>query len=193
MSSVGGRAQVSDGAEKRRRSKPTTEAKNSSASRHLTLHGDGNMKDELLDPLGRTRLDDGPLVALGASCQIPERRDGMALNLLILVVREEVDEGRQESRLDDGRLVLRVNGDVADAGGSGEDEGKEGGAKETEEGGEALVADDFELVLVIRGEVAEGEGGLALDLEARRVHEADEVGHELGLALRQFPAVVGCG
>ena len=42
----------------------------------------------------------------------------------------------------------------------------------------------------IRGEVAESEGGLALDLEAGRVHEADQVGDEAGLALLEAAAVV---
>lgn len=150
------------------------------------------MQHELLDPLCRSRLDNRPLVALRASRQIPQRRNGMALDLLVLIIREQVNQRRQEARLDDGGLVLRVNRDVAYARRGGEDERKEGGAQETEEGGQAVVADDFELVLVVRGEVAQGEGGLALDFEAGGIHKADEVGYELGLALGQLPAVVGC-
>lgn len=39
-----------------------------------------------------------------------------------------------------------MDGDVSDAGGGGEDEGKEGGTEESEERGKSTVFDDFELV-----------------------------------------------
>lgn len=116
------------------------------------------------------------------------------LNLLVLVVRKQVDQGRKEAGLDDRRLVRRVDRDVADACGGGEDEREERGAEEAEERGEAAVLDDFDLVLFCgrgtlmgaessvrevmamakdgiakeRGEAKEGEAGNSCEGKRRR-------------------------
>ena len=58
----------------------------------------------------------------------------------------QIDQGTEEAGLDDGRLVLRVDRDVADARGGREDEGQEGRLEEAQEGGEAVVLDDLDLV-----------------------------------------------
>lgn len=50
----------------------------------------------------------------------------MTLDLLVVLEGKQVDERLQEARLNDGRLVLGVDGDVADAGGRGKDERKVG-------------------------------------------------------------------
>jgi len=63
-------------------------------------------------------------------------------------------------------------------------------AEQTEQGRQAVGRDDAQLVLLVRGEVAEREGGLALHLEARRVHQRDQALHELGLAHRQLAPIV---
>jgi hypothetical protein len=80
----------------------------------------------------------------------------VALNLLILV-GEEVDERREETGFDDGRFVGGVDGDVADAGGGGEDKREEGGTEEAKEGRETAVLDDFDLVLLYSGGTGEQE------------------------------------
>ena len=72
----------------------------------------------------------------------------MTLNLLVLVVREQVDQRMQESGIDDGRFVRRVDGDVSDAGGGGENEGKEGRTEKSKKRGKSTVLDDFELVFL---------------------------------------------
>ena len=131
-----------------RRQARTTQTQDGRARRHLALDGNGHMEDELLYPLGRSSLDDRALVPLAAGGEVAEGADGVALDLLVLVVREQVDQGREEARLDDRRLVVRVDRDVAHACGRREDEGKEGGAEEAEERREATVAHDFKLVLV---------------------------------------------
>jgi hypothetical protein len=79
----------------------------------------------------------------------------VALDLLVLVVGEEVDERGEETGFDDGRFVGGVDRDVADAGGCGEDEGEEGGAEKTEESGKSAVLDNFDLVLLCSGEKGE--------------------------------------
>ena len=70
------------------------------------------------------------------------------MDLLVLVVREKVDQRTEKAGFDDEILVLGEDGDVADAGGGGEDEGEEGGAEEAEEWRKAVELDDFELVLL---------------------------------------------
>jgi hypothetical protein len=79
----------------------------------------------------------------------------VALDLLVLVVGEEVDERGEETGFDDGRFVGGVDRDVADAGGGGEDEREEGGTEEAEEGRETAVLDNFDLVLLCSGEKGE--------------------------------------
>ena len=46
----------------------------------------------------------------------------MTLDFLVVLERQKVDERLQEPGLDDGRFVLRMNGDVSNASGSREDE-----------------------------------------------------------------------
>jgi hypothetical protein len=70
----------------------------------------------------------------------------MALHLLVLLEREQVDKRHEEAAVDDGRFVGGVDRDVADAGGGWEDEGEVGGVEQAEEGFEAVGFDDFELV-----------------------------------------------
>lgn len=50
----------------------------------------------------------------------------MTLDLLVLVKAEEFNQGLEEARVDNGRLVGRVDRDVAYAGRRGEDEGEVG-------------------------------------------------------------------
>lgn len=135
----------------------------------------------------------------------------MALDLLVLVVSEEVDQGTEEPGFDDQILVLREDRDVADAGGGREDEGEERGAEKAEEWGEAVELDNLELVLfcacegvfslaargrkggrTVGSEVPKSESRLALDLETGRVHQTDQVGDELGLGRCEPFAVLPC-
>lgn len=46
------------------------------------------------------------------------------------------------------------------------------------------------VVLTIAGQISKSESGLTLDLQTCAVHEHDQAGHELGLRLREFLAVV---
>lgn len=126
----------------------TTQSKDGSTRCHLTLNGNRDMQDEVLNPLSRSGLDDRALVPLAARGQVAEGTDGVALDLLVLVVCEKVYEGGEEAGFDDGGLVVGVDRDVSDAGGGGQDEGEEGRAEKTEKRGEAAALDDFELVLV---------------------------------------------
>lgn len=101
----------------------------------------------ILYPLYRARLDNGQLVLLARSGQVAQSRDGVTLDLL-LIVREQVHERFEEAALDDGRLVGGMNRDVANAGGGGEDEGEEGGFDEAAEGRKAVILDNLDLVLL---------------------------------------------
>lgn len=53
----------------------------------------------------------------------------MTLNLFVVLEGQEIDQWLQKLGLDDGRLVLGMNRDVANACSSGKDEGKVSGLK----------------------------------------------------------------
>ena len=55
----------------------------------------------------------------------------MALNLFVVLERQKVDERLQEARLDDRRLVMRVDGYVPDTCSSRENQREVGGLEET--------------------------------------------------------------
>ena len=76
----------------------------------------------------------------------------MALNLLVVFERKQVDERLQETGLDNGRLGLGVNRDIADAGGSREDEREISGLEQAEERGQAVGFDNLKLVLLWVGD-----------------------------------------
>jgi hypothetical protein len=72
----------------------------------------------------------------------------MTLDLLVLVKRQQLNERLQETRVDDRRLVGRVDGNVSDASGGGENEREVGRVQETEKRGQTVGFDDFELVFL---------------------------------------------
>lgn len=92
-----------------------TKSENRDGCSHLRLHRHWHVQYQLLAFLHRTRIENESLVAVRAGGQIPQGRDGVALNLLIVRRAEKVDKGLQETSVDDGRLVHRMNRDVADA------------------------------------------------------------------------------
>lgn len=47
--------------------------------RHLALHGDGDLEDEVADALGRAGVDERALVRLGRGGEVAQGRDGVAL------------------------------------------------------------------------------------------------------------------
>lgn len=55
----------------------------------------------------------------------------MTLNLFIVVVGKKVDEGDEKIGLNDGRLVVWVDGHVAHTGCRRQDEGEEGRLEKT--------------------------------------------------------------
>ena len=73
----------------------------------------------------------------------------MALYFLVVLERQQVDQGLQETRLDDRGLVLRMNRDIAHASRSGEDEGEVGGLEQTQKGGQTIGLDNLQLVLLL--------------------------------------------
>jgi len=84
----------------------------------------------------------------------------VALDFLVLLEGEQVDEGLEEAGFDDGRFVGWVDGDVSNAGGGGEDEREVGGVEESKERRETVRANDFELVFLCGrgdGEKKKGE------------------------------------
>lgn len=95
----------------------TAQSQNRYTSRHLTLHIHRHLKHQLFDTLYSTGLHNRSLVLLRTSCQIPQRRNGMTLDFLVVLEGKEVDERLEESGFDDGGFILGVDGDVADTGG----------------------------------------------------------------------------
>ena len=56
----------------------------------------------------------------------------MALHFLVLFKRKKVDERVQESGFNDGGFVCWMDGDIAHASGTGENEGKEGAVQQSQ-------------------------------------------------------------
>lgn len=71
----------------------------------------------------------------------------MALDLFILVERQQLDQGSQESRIDDRGFVRGVDRHVSDTSSGGENEREVRGVQEPEEGFQAVGFDDLELIL----------------------------------------------
>lgn len=72
----------------------------------------------------------------------------MALNLLIVLEGQQVDERLQEAGFNNWRFVLWVDGYVANTSGSREDEREVRRLQEAKEMGKAIALDNFELVLL---------------------------------------------
>ena len=72
----------------------------------------------------------------------------MALNLLRLAEAEQVDERFEEAGVDDGCLVLRMDGHVPNACGRGEDEREVCRLNKAKERRQAVVLDNLELVFL---------------------------------------------
>lgn len=68
-------------------SRRTTQRQNRYTGGHLALHVHRNLENKLLDALHRTRLHNRLLVLLRASRKVSQRRDSMALHLLIVLER----------------------------------------------------------------------------------------------------------
>lgn len=107
----------------------------------------------------------------------------MALNFLVIFEGKEVDERLQEAGLNDRRLVLRVDRDIANTCGGRKDEGQVGRLEETKEGGETIGLDYVELVLLVAGKIAESKGRLALNLETGTLHKRDKARDKLWFGL----------
>ncbi|KAI3486517.1 hypothetical protein L1887_49918 [Cichorium endivia] len=157
--------------------------------RHLALHAQRHVEHELLDALHRARLDDRRLVALARRGEVAQRADGVALDLFVVLVAQQVDERVQEAGVDDGRLVGRVDGDVAHARRRRQDERQERRAQQSQQRRQAVGTHDLDLVLFVRRKVTQRERRLALHLERRALHEADQVLHESRLGLGELLAV----
>ena len=127
----------------------------------------------------------------------------MTLDLFIVLERQEVDQGLQETSLDDRGLVHGMDGHIAGTCSGGKDEREVRGLKKTKERSQTVSLDNFQLVLLwIEGklcalgrrkfgltvacQVPQGKGGLALNLEARAIHKLNKILNELRLALGQF-------
>lgn len=126
----------------------TRQAEDGRARRHFALDAHGDSEHEVADPLCRAGVDDRALVALARRGQVAQGRDGVALDLLVLVVREQVDQRPEEPALDDRRLVQRVDRHVADARRGREDEREERTPQESQEGRQSSVLDNLELVFL---------------------------------------------
>jgi hypothetical protein len=72
----------------------------------------------------------------------------MTLDLFIVLEREEVDKRVQEASLNDRGLVLGVDGNIANAGSSGEDKREVAGLEEAEERSKTIGFDNLELILL---------------------------------------------
>ena len=132
----------------------------------------------------------------------------MALHLLVILEREQVDQGLEETRLDDRRLVLGVNRDITDTGSGRQDKGKIGRLKQAQQGGETISLDNLKLIFLCRYEIVipkfnlikgirtiasqipERQSRLTLNLEAGTSHELHEAGDQLGLGLGKLLPVV---
>ena len=156
------------------------------ACSHLALDAERDVQRELLDALDGARIDDRRLVPLAARRQVAQRADRVALQLLVLLVTQELNQGVQEARVDDRALVLRVDRHVAHARGRREDQREERRAEQAEQRREAVAAHDLDLVLFVAREVAQRKRRLALHLEAAALHQPDQVLHEARLALREL-------
>ena len=114
------------------------------------MHVHWDLKHQLLDALYSAGFDNSQLILLRTSGQVTQRRDGMTLDLFVVLERQQVDQGLQETRLDDRGLVLRMNRDIAHTSRSGEDEGKVGGLEQTEKGSQTIGLNNLQLVLLYR-------------------------------------------
>ena len=63
----------------------TAERQNRNTSCHLALDRQWDLQHQILDPLHRASLDDRALVPLATSSEVTQRRDRVALHLLVLV------------------------------------------------------------------------------------------------------------
>lgn len=93
----------------------TTQSQNSNTRGHLTLNRKGYLQDQILDPLDRTGFDNRSLVSFATSGEVAQCRDSVALNLFILVKGKKFDQRREETRVDNGALIVGVDRDVAHA------------------------------------------------------------------------------
>lgn len=126
----------------------TAKSKDCDAGSHLALDSQGYLEYQLLDAVDCTSLNNRALVALAASGEVAKSRDGVALNLLVLVERKEADERLQEASLDNRRFIRGVNGDVANASSRGEHQRKVGRVEEAKERLKAVCLHDVNLVLL---------------------------------------------
>ena len=165
------------------------EREHGDGGRHLRLHAEGHLEHELLALLDRTGLEHELLVLVRAGREVPKGRDGVALDLFVVDRPQQVDQRLQEARLDDGRLVERVDGDVADAGDGGQDQRQVGRLQQPEQRRQPARLDDLELVFLVRREVSERQCGLTLHLRRRGAHEGDERLDQASLGLSQALAV----
>lgn len=125
----------------------TAESQHGDTSSHLALDGKRDLENKLLDAVHGTGLDNGTLVALATGSEVPEGRDGVALNLLVFVKGQKANERLEEPGLNDGGLVGGVNRDIADTGGGRQDKREVGRVEKAEKGFEAIGLDNLDLVL----------------------------------------------
>lgn len=65
----------------------TTQRQYRNTRRHFTLNGQRHLQHKLLDPLDRPSLHDSPLVPLATRREVSQRRNGVTLDLFILIKR----------------------------------------------------------------------------------------------------------
>ena len=131
--------------------------------RHLALHAQRHLQHELDALRHGARLQHQLFVLVRRRRKVAQRRDRVALDLLVVCRAQQVHQRDQEACFDDWRLVRGVDGDVADAGDRRQDQGQVRGFEEFEERWEASRAHDVKLVAFVRGEIAESERSLALN------------------------------
>lgn len=86
----------------------TTESQNRHTSRHLTLYVHGYLQNQLLDALNSASFHNGSLVLLRAGSKVAQSGNCMALDLLVVLEGEQVDERLKETGLDNRGFVVRV-------------------------------------------------------------------------------------
>lgn len=165
------------------------QGKNRNRSRHLRLHRNGDFQHELLALLNGTRLEDERLVPVRARGQVAEGRNRVALDLFIIRRPKQIHQRLQEPCLDDGRLVLGVDRNIADTSDGRENEWEVRGPKQTKERPETVGLDNFQLILFVGREIPKRQSRLALDLGRGGLGQVDQVLDKAGLGLGQPPPV----
>jgi len=99
----------------------TAKGKDGNTSCHLALNVHRHFQNQLLNGLNGAGLDDCPFILLRTCGEVPQSRNGMTLDLLVILERQEVDQWLQKACFNDRGLVHGVNGHVTGTRSRGED------------------------------------------------------------------------